>query len=200
MRWVISPSAASTVTAPDPYAAYRFTHWTVNGVRMADPSGYAVNPATFVIAGATEAVAHYVPTAQDSDGDSLPDWWELRYFGNLTQGPDDDPDGDGYTNTMEYTSGTAPALADLYEQGGISRRRGLPFNVDVGVGDPTWPYGGISRRRSPTVIMVENTASYAVLTESSSPAGVVSQTRVVAKGVAVNLSTAPNPYAGAVSV
>ena len=44
----------------------------------------------------------------DSDADGLPDWWELTYFGNLNQGPNDDPDGDGYTNLEEYTRGSNP--------------------------------------------------------------------------------------------
>ncbi len=40
----------------------------MNGVRTADPSGTATNPATFVISGATAAVARYVTTFQDGDG------------------------------------------------------------------------------------------------------------------------------------
>ena len=188
-------ATTSTITAPDPYANYRFTHWTVGGVRMADPTGCGTNPATFVINGPTEAVAHYVPTTQDSDGDGLPDWWELRYFGNLAQGANDDPDGDGFTNATEYANGTRPNVIESLEQGGVSRRRGVAFNVDVGVGDPTWPYGGVSRRRSATVTAVLNTAGYATLTESSTPAGIVSQTRVIAKGSTVNLTIPPDPYA-----
>jgi len=44
----------------------------------------------------------------DSDMDTLPDWWELENFDNLDQGPDDDPDGDFYTNLEEYTYDTDP--------------------------------------------------------------------------------------------
>jgi len=189
-------ATVSTIAAPDPYQNYRFTYWTVSGVRMADPTGYGTNPATFVITGATEAVAHYVPTTQDSDGDGLPDWWELRFFGNLAQGPNDDPDGDGFTNAVEYANGTRPNVVETLEQGGVSRRRGVAFNVDVGVGDPTWPYGGISRRRSATFTVVINTANLAVLTESSTPGGVLAQTRVLTKGSTVNLTTEPDPDSG----
>jgi hypothetical protein len=46
--------------------------------------------------------------AADSDGDGLPDEWERAYFGDLRYGPDDDPDGDGYTNLEEYNAGTDP--------------------------------------------------------------------------------------------
>ena len=46
----------------------------------------------------------------DSDGDGLPDDWELTYFGNLAQGPNNDPDKDGITNLAEYQGGTNPIV------------------------------------------------------------------------------------------
>ncbi len=199
-NYPILGATTSTVMAPDPVADYRFVYWTINGVRMVTPSGVASNPATFVITGATEAVAHYLPANFDSDGDGLPDWWELHYFGNLAQDANDDPDGDDFTNAMEYANGTDPTVSDkvihTYVQGGISRRRGQRFNVDVGVGDPTWPYGGVSRRRSASTLVVLNTAAIAVLEESSAPSGAVAQTRVMARGTTVNLTIPPDPYVG----
>jgi Bacterial TSP3 repeat len=47
-------------------------------------------------------------TPVDSDGDGLPDGWELQYFGNLTQTDTDDPDGDGFSNLQEFLAGTDP--------------------------------------------------------------------------------------------
>ncbi len=47
--------------------------------------------------------------SQDTDEDSLPDDWERYFFGDLSRGPDDDPDGDGITNLQEYQRGTNPA-------------------------------------------------------------------------------------------
>ncbi|MCD5390662.1 choice-of-anchor D domain-containing protein, partial [candidate division NPL-UPA2 bacterium] len=44
----------------------------------------------------------------DTDGDGLPDAWELEHFGHLNYGPDDDPDNDGYTNLQEYRGGSNP--------------------------------------------------------------------------------------------
>jgi hypothetical protein len=44
----------------------------------------------------------------DTDGDGLPDAWEYTFFGNLTPGPHDDPDGDGETNIGEYRAVTVP--------------------------------------------------------------------------------------------
>jgi type VI secretion system Hcp family effector len=44
----------------------------------------------------------------DSDGDGLPDTWEMQYFGNLGYGANDDPDHDGLSNYQEYLAGTNP--------------------------------------------------------------------------------------------
>jgi CotH protein/lamin tail-like protein len=44
----------------------------------------------------------------DSDGDGLPDSWELTYFGNLLRDGSGDFDGDGQTDLQEYWAGTEP--------------------------------------------------------------------------------------------
>jgi Tol biopolymer transport system component len=50
----------------------------------------------------------------DSDGDGIPDWWMIQYFGHPTgQAGDnslasDDADGDGASNLQEYIAGTDP--------------------------------------------------------------------------------------------
>ncbi len=49
----------------------------------------------------------------DTDGDGMPDWWEIKYFGGpTTANPDDDPDGDGLTNLQEYQMGLNPIDPD----------------------------------------------------------------------------------------
>lgn len=47
-------------------------------------------------------------SADDTDGDGLPDVWEMQHFGNLDQGPNDNPDGDHLNNAAEYLYGTDP--------------------------------------------------------------------------------------------
>jgi Tol biopolymer transport system component len=53
----------------------------------------------------------------DMDGDGIPDWWMLQYFGHPTgQSSDlslaqDDADGDGVSNLQEYLNGTNPRSA-----------------------------------------------------------------------------------------
>ena len=45
----------------------------------------------------------------DTDGDGLPDDWELQYFGSTTgASPGVDSDGDGSSNSDEFTAGTDP--------------------------------------------------------------------------------------------
>ena len=44
----------------------------------------------------------------DSDGDGMPDWWELQSFGTLTNTAAGDRDGDGAPNGDEYGAGTHP--------------------------------------------------------------------------------------------
>ena len=50
----------------------------------------------------------------DSDGDGIPDWWMMKYFGHTTGRADDhslasdDADGDGASNLQEYLAGTDP--------------------------------------------------------------------------------------------
>ena len=44
----------------------------------------------------------------DTDHDGFPDSWENAHFSGLTQGPTDDPDGDGFDNLAEFNAGTDP--------------------------------------------------------------------------------------------
>ncbi|MFZ9937805.1 MAG: PA14 domain-containing protein [Luteolibacter sp.] len=74
----------------------------------------------------------------DADGDGLPDEWEIKHFGNLAQGPDDDPDGDTLANLLEYEIGTNPTLADTSGDG-----------VPDWVGIPCYLYQEIWSEREP---------------------------------------------------
>ncbi len=48
----------------------------------------------------------------DTDGNGLPDLWQLHYFGHLGVDPNADPDGDGLSNLQEYLNHTDPTTAD----------------------------------------------------------------------------------------
>jgi hypothetical protein len=45
---------------------------------------------------------------QDSNGNGLPDGWQMQYFGHLGVDPNADQDHDGMSNLAEYRAGTDP--------------------------------------------------------------------------------------------
>ena len=57
------------------------------------------------------------PNIADSDGNGLPDWWELQNFGTLGVNPNADPDQDGLTNLQEYQIGSNPNAASTVGDG-----------------------------------------------------------------------------------
>lgn len=147
-----------------------FTHWTLNGVRQSDPSGRSLNPVQFTIFEPTAAVAHYLPTTQDSDGDGVPDYFEIEFFNSLDPSASNDSDGDGIALAAERVRGTSPRVYNQMTEGGVSRRRG--FSV---------------------TIVAPNQVQ---LTESSEPLGIVSSVRAVDAGAAQTLTVAPDPNPG----
>jgi hypothetical protein len=162
-----SGTLVATQSAPEGYANYRFAQWTLNGVRAPDASGAAANPVSFFITTATDAVAIYLDATLDSDTDGLPDWWEIRYYGNLGTNAASSPDGDFFPNADEYQRNQHPGVYNDHSLGGVSRRRSGAFYV------------------------IQNRDTYALLRETSTPPGVVDQTRVVTKGVPITLTTPP---------
>lgn len=59
------------------------------------------------------------PGDSDTDGDGLPDAWEMRYGLNPhsvlgVDGPEGDPDNDGFDNQLEFLSGTSPRNPNSY--------------------------------------------------------------------------------------
>jgi hypothetical protein len=63
----------------------------------------------------------------DSDGDGLPDSWEMAYFGNLSQGANGDPDGDGVSNLNEYLQGRNPTKGTVSNPSAVDLRVFTPL-------------------------------------------------------------------------
>lgn len=57
------------------------------------------------------SVSIKVNPQSDTDGDGLPDAWELEKFGNLDQNAEGNPDGDALTNLEEYQQESDPLTA-----------------------------------------------------------------------------------------
>jgi len=53
-----------------------------------------------------------VVSVLDSDSDTLPDWWEVKHFGDLNETASGDFDRDKYDNLEEYAKGTDPEVKD----------------------------------------------------------------------------------------
>jgi uncharacterized membrane protein/predicted DsbA family dithiol-disulfide isomerase len=61
--------------------------------------------------GAAWDIGAYEASVFDSDGDGLPDSWEIQYFGSISDPRAEanlDPDGDGLSNLSEFSAGTSP--------------------------------------------------------------------------------------------
>ena len=113
ITWQVLNGTASSLIAPESHSVSNvpltFAGWTVDGARW--PASHA--PSQRQISGVPMsaprmACAHYLPTIQDSDGDFLPDWFELRYYSELGQNRYGDADLDGFEDELEAADHTDP--------------------------------------------------------------------------------------------
>lgn len=83
-----------------------------------------------------------VSAGADTDGDGIPDGWELFYFGDLSvAGADRDFDQDGQTDWEEYAADTDPAdPGDRFEILGLSRNDEQPSATVTWRSKPTRQY------------------------------------------------------------
>jgi len=86
------------------------TSWSANSIVTAAPASVITGPVVVTVNGVASNAVTFTVGSGDSDGDGLPDAWEMQYFGNLLQGPNDDPDGDGASNLLEFHQGRNPTV------------------------------------------------------------------------------------------
>ncbi len=106
---------------------YTFGYWTINGVRQTAPDGRSLTRVSSEINAASTYKAYYFQSTADTDSDGVLDWFEYRMFGDLTRQPNDDSDGDGYSNKREGELGQDALVPDEVEGGGIAGRLSAGF-------------------------------------------------------------------------
>lgn len=112
----------ATAPAPSVDGAI-FTHWTISTQQdfaARDAWGRAYDAPRFKLYEDTTLTAHYLPATRDTDGDGVPDGYELYWYGNLDQDAASDTDGDGFTFAEEIANGTNPLMPDSAVEGPIA--------------------------------------------------------------------------------
>jgi Bacterial TSP3 repeat len=103
-----------TLSAPAKYGQWNFKKWT--DAYGNDAFGSPATNVTLSITmdnNKTVRPQYINQDPNDTDGDTIPDWWEMQYFGSLSEADaTTDHDGDGLSDAEEYWYGTNPLQAD----------------------------------------------------------------------------------------
>ena len=115
-------------------SGYYFSHWEVNGIRKAGPSGKSLSKISELMDQDKEIVARFVEQNLDADEDEIPDWYELHEFGTLDLTNQSNPDEDAFSLEEERKYGLSGNIKDSIREGGISVRRSTLTKVNLGGG------------------------------------------------------------------
>lgn len=129
--YVTSGTQVATMSLHGDTGGYVFSHWTVNGARQEDLLGFALSKVVFTVTTGTTATAHYVPGADDTDLDGVPDWFEWHAYGGLGNSGDSDTDGDGFALSTEFSRDWCPQIHNTVVEGGVSERKSIGATVDL---------------------------------------------------------------------
>jgi hypothetical protein len=104
------------------------TSWTDKNIVASVPAFSTTGAVVVTVNGVASNGLTFLVGDVDSDADGLADWWELQYFGNLSQSGNADPDNDGLTNLQEYQQGRNPTKTSQADDGtGVDLRVHTPF-------------------------------------------------------------------------
>jgi hypothetical protein len=92
--------------------------WSATSILASVPTTATTGPVLVTVNGAASNGLTFTVGLTDSDSDGLPDAWELQYFGNLLQGQNGDPDGDGVNNLQEFLQGRNPTQGTVADPNG----------------------------------------------------------------------------------
>lgn len=133
--WHALDSTATSLLAPESHEfnniPLTFAGWTLDGSRW--PDNTSPSPRQMVnipMPAPRTATATYIATAQDSDANQLPDWFELRYYGALGQNRYADSDGDGFEDELEAADHTNPFDAASTPTPPVIQHDPLPAVID----------------------------------------------------------------------
>ena len=97
--------------------------------------------------------AHIILTDPDTDADGLGDWWEIKWFGGITNwNGTDDPDDDDLNNAGEYSWGANPTFHDTDGDG-------FSDGYEVGTGFDPLLYGDAIDVPGEWILPITNTTS-----------------------------------------
>ena len=120
------------------------TNWISEGIVIGAPE-QDWTEAMIPVGSRTNSLFVWARSWQDSDGDGLPDWYEMEVTGTDPNNPDtgdtgvsdgyNDGDGDGWNNLQEYQNGTNP---NGFNTPPAPQGLNVYFHADTGMADVGW--------------------------------------------------------------
>jgi predicted CXXCH cytochrome family protein len=129
LAMLLPPLGSTTVTVTTNYTLAQ-RKATFNYQYVLEDRSKGIHNAAFAVGLLKASVADLTVDPNDTDGDGLPDAWEIANFGTITaQNGKGDADGDGVDNLHENLAGTNPAKADT-DGDGIDDRTELVMGTN----------------------------------------------------------------------
>jgi hypothetical protein len=134
-------------------------------------------------------IVNYQYAGLDTDGDGLPDWWETRYYGNLTNASPTALAASGRSNSSCYQLGISPLTINVFKpQFFLQPTTGRPELIWATIGGKTYGVYSANQLGGST-----NFQSVYTVTETNAAVG-VSGTQTYVDSLSTFSSGASNRY------